>query len=180
MPRQYDPKITARMKAFLEAPDNTRDFEEGARLLLIISGNKIRHAQFMRQGPDKFAAYITRRIRELYEFRIRDITHEQVTELRQKADAAVEDSEKKEQDYRSGRRPDHDSLPEEIQAAYTQTLDCIHHMRELHLKIRSLALADSPCADSEIYPFVKEIVKFDNRRLELWKKYDSFKNPQTS
>ena len=77
-------------------------------------------------------------------------------------------------DFKAGKRADHDSLPAEIQALYVENLDIINRMRELHLKLRTMSLDDATCPDSERYPFLKEIIALDKKRVENWDIYDHF------
>jgi hypothetical protein len=77
-------------------------------------------------------------------------------------------------DFKAGKRPDHDDLPEEIQALYVENLDIVHRMRELHLKLRTLSLDNATCPDSERYPFLKEIINLDKKRVANWDIYDHF------
>lgn len=170
---RFDPKITEAMKLFIEAPDEQRDYDKACEILLRVSGNRVQYRNFISKGPRHFAPYILKRIQDYYEFRLRKITHRQVAEMSAKADEIVAKAEDTRRS--AGIRPDHDSLPQEVKAAYVQVLDCINKQRELHMQIRRLALHQASCPDSEIYPFVKEIIRLDELRLSLWKKYDSFK-----
>ena len=88
----------------------------------------------------------------------------------------TEDANKSEEfaDFKAGKRPDHDDLPEEIQALYVENLDIVHRMRELHLKLRTLSLDNATCPDSERYPFLKEIINLDKKRVANWDIYDHF------
>ena len=47
-------------------------------------------------------------------------------------------------------------------------------MRELHLKLRTLSLDNATCPDSERYPFLKEIIALDKKRVQNWDIYDHF------
>ena len=47
-------------------------------------------------------------------------------------------------------------------------------MRELHLKLRTMSTADSACADSDRYPFLKEFIKLDKKLHDNWNVYDHF------
>ena len=76
-------------------------------------------------------------------------------------------------EFRAGKRTDHDSLPEDVQALYVENLDIVHRMRELHLKLRSLSLDGATCPDSERYPFLKEIIALDKKRVQNWDIYDT-------
>lgn len=174
----FDPKTTERMKAFLEADQKDRDYREALDIILRLSGNIYWHRMVSLKGPENFAPVIEKRIRDYYQFRLRKVTHEQVREMSHKADAAVAEIPVLQEEIKTGKRPDHDYLPDNIKAAYIETLDCLNKMRELHLQIRTLALHRAACPDSEIYPFVKEIIKLDNRRLQCWKLYDTYKIQQ--
>ena len=77
-------------------------------------------------------------------------------------------------DFKAGKRADHDDFPAEIQALYVENLDIVHRMRELHLKLRTLSLDNATCPDSERYPFLKEIIALDKKRVENWDIYDHF------
>ena len=77
-------------------------------------------------------------------------------------------------EFRAGKRTDHDSLPEDVQALYVENLDIVHRMRELHLKLRSLSLDGATCPDSERYPFLKEIIALDKKRVQNWDIYDHY------
>lgn len=77
-------------------------------------------------------------------------------------------------EFKAGKRADHDLLPVEIQALYVENLDIINRMRELHLKLRTLSLENTTCPDSERYPFLKEIIALDKRRVANWDTYDHY------
>lgn len=79
-----------------------------------------------------------------------------------------------------GKRPDHDSLPPEIQACYVENLSVLHRMRETHMQLRSLSLDNHPCPDSERYPFLKELIDLDKKYRANWKKYDTYVADETN
>ena len=114
------------------------------------------------------------------DFRLAELTHEQVKEMQQQvADIVKERTEFKSDDneaksFKAGKRADHDSLPDEIKALYVENLDLVHRMRELHLKLRTMSTSDSACADSDRYPFLKEFIKLDKKLHDNWNVYDHF------
>ncbi|MCM1522794.1 MAG: hypothetical protein NC039_09115 [Muribaculaceae bacterium] len=169
--------LTENIRQFLQQEDSQKDWAQGADLLQRITGNAILYREMMRKGPGKYAPFINKRLTEILEFRLAKLTHTQVSIMKAKADKVVEQSKTAEEKIRSGRRQDHDRLPDEIKAAYAEALDCLNKERELHMQIRRLALHTATCPDSELYPFVKEILKVDDRRLALWQKYDSYEIP---
>ena len=82
--------------------------------------------------------------------------------------------EKPTNEFKAGKRADHDELPDEIQALYVENLSIVQKMRELHLKLRSLSLANATCPDSERYPFLKELIALDKRLHSNWEQYDHY------
>ena len=75
---------------------------------------------------------------------------------------------------RTGKRPDHDTLPDEIKALYVENLTLLHEMRELHMKLRSLSVENATCPDSERYPFLKELIAKDKQYHKNWETYDRY------
>lgn len=170
----HDPKVTEELKAFVHAEEKNRDYNAGANLLLRISGNRVEYQNVIRNLEAK-KSYILQRLRRLLEFRLAALTKEEVREMAEKAEKIATDIPKEEEKTQSGKRADHDSLPEEIQAAYTETLDIFRRQQQLHLEIRRLALRESTCPESDLFPFVKDMIDLDKKRLSLWRKYDSYK-----
>ena len=159
-----DPKFTESLQAWMNTPDAQKNWDEGAILLLQLQ------------------------LQKYLNFRLQKLTHDQVADMQTKVDDIVknvikpavksetEEANKSEEfaDFKAGKRPDHDDLPEEIQALYVENLDIVHRMRELHLKLRTLSLDNATCPDSERYPFLKEIINLDKKRVANWDIYDHF------
>ena len=78
------------------------------------------------------------------------------------------------QEFRAGKRADHDTLPPEIQALYVENASLMQKMRELHLQLRMLSTQASTCPDSDRYPFLKEIIELDKRYHKNWQEYDNY------
>lgn len=124
-----------------------------------------------------------------YDFRVRGLTHDQVTEMSAHVEKIAESLELSDDrevescslnsrpsslDFKRGKRPDHDTLPPEIQSLYVENLSVLRRMREVHLRLRSLSLVDHPCPDSERYPFLKELIGLDKKYRGNWKAYDEY------
>lgn len=173
-----DAKLTEQLKAWLEEEPAKRDLAQGNLLLLKFSGNRVAY-RMIAANPKKYADYMERTLRKYYNFRVREITHEQVEQMQKKVDAIVEKnislSVKAEEAQPVGRRADHDELPENIRRLYERNLEILVKMRELHRTLRGLSLADAPCPDSERYPFLKELIALDKEAHRNWKAYDSYK-----
>ena len=182
-----DPQFTSKLQAWVNTPDNQKDWDEGALLLLQLSGNRIMYHNIS-INPKGKAEFIKGQLQKYLNFRLQKLTRDQVCQMQSEvdeivkkvikpaADSSTADAGKSEEfaDFKAGKRPDHDDLPEEIQALYVENLDIVHRMRELHMKLRSLSLDNATCPDSERYPFLKEIIALDKKRVQNWDIYDHF------
>ena len=182
-----DPQFTSKLQVWVNTPDSQKDWEEGAILLLQLSGNKIMYRNIS-VNPKGKAEFIKGQLQKYLNFRLQKLTHDQVSDMQAKVNAIVEKvikpaavsdgsaSGKSAEfaDFKAGKRADHDDLPAEIQALYVENLDLVHRMRELHLKLRTLSLDNATCPDSERYPFLQEIIKLDKKLHENWYTYDHF------
>ena len=174
-----DKTFTDKLQTWLSLPREQRDWDEGALMLLQLTGNKIMYRN-LSVNPEGKANFIEGKLQQYLEFRLAELTHEQVKEMQHAVEEIVkEHTEFKSDDneaknFKAGKRADHDTLPEEIQALYVENLDLVHRMRELHLKLRTMSTTDSTCADSDRYPFLKEFIKLDKKLHDNWNVYDHF------
>lgn len=174
-----DKEFTNKLQTWLNQPREDRDWDEGALMLLQLTGNKIMYRN-LSVNPEGKANFIEGKLQQYLEFRLAELTHEQVKEMQHVVEEIVkEHTEFKSDDneaknFKAGKRADHDTLPEEIQALYVENLDIVHRMRELHLKLRTMSTTDSTCADSDRYPFLKEFIKLDKKLHDNWNVYDHF------
>ena len=171
-----DNKFTELIKQWLETPSNQRDYSVGALYLLKLSGNQIMYRNIVAQ-LDRRHDFVDYQIQKYYNFRVQALTHAQVEEMQQKVDVIVAEHislAANADEHKTGKRDDHDSLPDEIKAKYVENLSILQRMRELHLKLRSLSLDTAPCPDSERYPFLKELIELDKKMHANWEEYDHF------
>ena len=171
-----DNKFTELIKQWLETPSNQRDYSVGALYLLKLSGNQIMYRNIVAQ-LDRRHDFVDYQIQKYYNFRVQALTHAQVEEMQQKVDVIVAEHislAANADEHKTGKRDDHDSLPDEIKAKYVENLSILQRMRELHLKLRSLSLDTAPCPDSERYPFLKELINLDKKMHANWEEYDHF------
>lgn len=174
-----DKEFTNKLQTWLSLPREDRDWDEGALMLLQLTGNKIMYRN-LSVNPEGKANFIEGKLQQYLEFRLAELTHEQVKEMQHAVEKIVkEHTEFKSDDneaknFKASKRADHDTLPEEIQALYVENLDLVHRMRELHLKLRTMSTTDSTCADSDRYPFLKEFIKLDKKLHDNWNVYDHF------
>ena len=171
-----DNKFTELIKQWLETPSNQRDYSVGALYLLKLSGNQIMYRNVVAQ-LDRRHDFVDYQIQKYYNFRVQALTHAQVEEMQQQVDVIVAEHislAANADEHKTGKRIDHDSLPDEIKAKYVENLSILQRMRELHLKLRSLSLDTAPCPDSERYPFLKELIELDKKMHANWEEYDHY------
>ena len=171
-----DHKFTELIKQWLETPSDQRDYSVGALYLLKLSGNQIMYRNIVAQ-LDRRHDFVDYQIQKYYNFRVQALTHAQVEEMQQQVDVIVAEHislAANADEHKTGKRDDHDSLPDEIKAKYVENLSILQRMRELHLKLRSLSLDTVPCPDSERYPFLKELIDLDKKMHANWEEYDHF------
>ena len=178
-----DNKFTELIQKWLETPTDERDYSVGALYLLKLSGNQIMYRNIM-ANPTSKAEFIEYNIRKYYNFRVQALTHYQVEEMQKQVDVIAQEhfsleEENPAKDFKKGKREDHDSLPDEIQALYVENLSIVQRMREVHLKLRSLSADNATCPDSERYPFLKELIELDKRLHSNWEQYDHFVGSQS-
>lgn len=171
-----DNKFTELIKQWLETPSDQRDYSVGALYLLKLSGNQIMYRNVVAQ-LNRRHDFVDYQIQKYYNFRVQALTHAQVEEMQQKVDVIVAEHislAANADEHKTGKRIDHDSLPDEIKAKYVENLSILQRMRELHLKLRSLSLDTAPCPDSERYPFLKELIELDKKMHANWEEYDHY------
>ena len=171
-----DNKFTELIKQWLETPSNQRDYSVGALYLLKLSGNQIMYRNIVAQ-LDRRHEFVDYQIQKYYNFRVQALTHAQVEEMQQQVDVIVAEHislAANADEHKTGKRIDHDSLPDEIKAKYVENLSILQRMRELHLKLRSLSLDTAPCPDSERFPFLKELIELDKKMHANWEEYDHY------
>lgn len=176
-----DNVLTKKIGDWLRADRAARDYLVGVTFLLQLSGNRIENRNLTLR-PNM--GYLESHLQRYYDFRVQELTRAEVAAMQRKVDAIARDvpglqDEKKvskeKENVSRGKRPDHDVLPDDIQALYIENLDILHRMREAHLKLRTLSLETATCPDSERYPFLKELIELDKKYRSNWQRYDLYK-----
>ena len=172
-------ELIPKVKAYLDANPEERDLAAGALLVLQLTNNRIMYQNFMRR-PKQYASRIEYELRKKYQFYLQQLTHDQVQEMRSQVKTIVEEhqltaEEKEHEEFKKGKRADHDALPPEIQALYAENLSIMQQMRRTHTQLQLLSVENSTCPDSERYPFLKELIDLDKRYHANWQQYDHYK-----
>ena len=169
-------ELIPKVKEWLDANPNERDLAAGALLVLQLTNNRIMYQNFMRR-PKQYASRIEYELKKKYQFYLQQLTHEQVTEMGKKVEVISKEHNlpNEHEEFKKGKRADHDALPVEIQALYAQNLSIMQQMRRCHTQLQLLSVENSTCPDSERYPFLKELIDLDKQYHANWEQYDHFK-----
>ena len=169
-------ELIPKVKEWLDANPDERDLAAGALLVLQLTNNRIMYQNFMRR-PKQYASRIEYELKKKYQFYLQQLTHEQVTEMGKQVEVIAKEHNlpNEHEEFKKGKRADHDALPVEIQALYAQNLSIMQQMRRLHMQLQLLSVENSTCPDSERYPFLKELIALDKQYHANWERYDHFK-----
>lgn len=179
-----DNKFTEKIGAWLNTPDSERDYSEGAIMLLQLTNNKIMYNN-IRANPRARAEFIEYNLRKYHNFRLQQLTHDVVEQMRVEVKQIVadhlslsEDTEAK--NFRAGKRVDHDELPDEIKALFERNFEIARRMRECHVQLRHAVNENTVCIDSEEYPFLQELIALDKEYHHNWDMYDHYVGEPTT
>ena len=169
-------EVIEKVKAYLEAAPEERDLAAGALLVLQLTNNRIMYQNFMRR-PNHYASRIEYELQKKYNFYLQQLTHEQVLEMGKQVQTIAKEHNlaDEHEEFKKGKRADHDALPLEIQALYAQNMSIMQQMRRLHTQLQLLSVEHSTCPDSERYPFLKELIALDKQYHANWQAYDHYK-----
>lgn len=167
-------EFTKEIQDWLYLPHEQRDYAKGALYLLQLTGNQIQYRNLM-ANPRRNAEFIERQLQKRLSFRLQKLTHAQVEEMQSQVNVIAKKlTPNSGENFKQGKRDDHDLLPDEIQALYVENLGIVQRMRELHLKLRSLSTEDNPARDCDRYPFLKELIDLDKKLHANWETYDHY------
>lgn len=148
-------QFTEKIKKYLDTAPNERDVASGALLLLQINKNRILYNNVIRR-PDKFAERVANDLRKHLNYRLEGITQQQVTALSEKLMSAVptllkempvisSEDELPEGKIAKGKRADHDQLPPQVQALWTESADLWFRIKQQYETVK--AMEDMPACE---------------------------------
>lgn len=168
-----DPRFTKQLNNFLSQEESSRDYHQGAILLLQLSGNKFMY-QNISVNPAKYSNFINRSLEKYNNVRQQALTHEQVMKMETQCRVIEKDHISEESEFKKGKRADHDALPIEVQSFYTENLNILRRMRDVQTQLRMLSTDGRTCPDNDRFPYLEELIKLDKRYHSNWEKYDTY------
>ena len=175
-----DKNLTDKLRQFLETPNEQKDWNAGAILLLQLTNNPIMYRNIS-LNPKGKADFILGKLQQFLKARCEIENHNEVMALQSTVNEIVTQRTEFSNpetnpatDFKAGKRADHNTLPEEIQALYVENLDIVHRMRELHLQLRKLSDSTKTIPDSERKPLLDEFIALDKKLHDNWNTYDHY------
>ena len=175
-----DKNLTDKLRQFLETPNEQKDWNAGAILLLQLTNNPIMYRNIS-LNPKGKADFILGKLQQFLKARCEIENHNEVMSLQSTVNEIVTQRTEFSNpdtnpatDFKAGKRADHDTLPDNIQALYVENLDIVHRMRELHLQLRKLSDSTKTIPDSERKPLLDEFIALDKKLHDNWNTYDHY------
>ncbi len=162
------------LRQWIETPAEDRDLAAGAALLLQLTRNRIQYDMLCRD-LERHREFITRQLKKYFNFR----TAPDQARLKQQAAKKVERIAGKynhgaDESYTTGKRADHDTLPEEVKAIYVEQADLRAKMRNYHAELMVLARKNTSCAAADFCELTELLAATDKKYRANWKKYDTY------
>ena len=152
------------VKEWLSTEPSQRDLEFGAKLMLQGNRNKILHQNVIKKSNfEKIAYELTKIMGEESRNNDQAVVAKMVLQI-----AANETTQP---EVTKGKRADHDTLPEAIQALFEKNLQIYPEMRSLHERLKVLSEA---ATGTERLPFLQRLLSLDQELRENWNLYDGF------
>lgn len=171
-----DLPLTPQIRKWLDTAPEQRDLKAGADLLLRVSRNRILYNNITRSLTAR-ASLLEYHLKKILHTRLADTTREEVRSMIvQVNDIAARRglSSQQRTPFQNGKRPDHDSLPQEVQQLYVENADIMRRMRDTHTRLRMINSTNSTCPDSDRYPLAKALIEYDRRYRDNWNLYDHY------
>jgi hypothetical protein len=152
------------VQAWLDTEPAQRGLELGAKLMLQGNRNRILHENVIRKSNFEKIEY---ELQKIMGDEFRNCNEPIVQEMTLR----VATNETTQKEAASGKRADHETLPENVQSAYQKNLEIYPRMRSLHERLKVL---NETATDCDRYPFLKELLELDVELRANWEAYDSY------
>ena len=173
-----DERFTQQLQAWLDTPSDSRDLATGAELLLRLNKNRWMHQMILKKRNFTKLEY---ELKKYLRIRLEGLTKREVVAMEQTVlPLAIEsinagapvistDDEMPEGNYR-GKRPDHDTLPQELQELYERNGDIYFKIKQLFETLQQME-NDTPCDRHE---YLKQLDELDKTYRQNWETYDTW------
>lgn len=172
-----DERLTKDIQQWLNSPQEQRSLEKGAEMLLRLNRNRYMNAQILRRANFAKLEY---ELRKHLRIRLEGLTAREVALMEQnnlprisemlEAQPVIDADADHNAGNFSGRREDHDELPEYIQALYERNGEIYFKMKQIFETLKSMEDA-TPCDRHE---YLLQLIELDKEYRENWNAYDTW------
>lgn len=172
-----DERLTKDIQQWLNSPQEQRSLEKGAEMLLRLNRNRYMNAQILRRANFAKLEY---ELRKHLKIRLEGLTTREVAIMEQnhlprisemlEAQPVIDADADHNAGNFSGRREDHDELPEDIQALYERNGEIYFKMKQIFETLKGMEDA-TPCDRHE---YLLQLIELDKEYRENWNAYDTW------
>lgn len=172
-----DERLTKDIQQWLNSPQEQRSLEQGAEMLLRLNRNRYMNAQILRRANFAKLEY---ELRKHLKIRLEGLTTREVALMEQNhlprisamldAQPVIDADADHNAGNFSGRREDHDKLPEDIQALYERNGEIYFKMKQIFETLKGMEDA-TPCDRHE---YLLQLIELDKEYRENWNAYDTW------
>ena len=172
-----DERLTKDIQLWLNSPQEQRSLEKGAEMLLRLNRNRYMNAQILRRANFAKLEY---ELRKHLKIRLEGLTTREVAIMEQnhlprisemlEAHPVIDADADHNAGNFSGRREDHDELPEDIQAIYERNGEIYFKMKQIFETLKGMENA-TPCDRHE---YLLQLIELDKEYRENWNAYDTW------
>lgn len=172
-----DERLTKDIQQWLNSPQEQRSLEKGAEMLLRLNRNRYMNAQILRRANFAKLEY---ELRKHLKIRLEGLTTREVAIMEQNhlprisemlgAQLVIDADADHNAGNFSGRREDHDELPEDIQALYERNGEIYFKMKQIFETLKGMEDA-TPCDRHE---YLLQLIELDKEYRENWNAYDTW------
>lgn len=172
-----DERLTKDIQQWLDSPQEQRSLEKGAEMLLRLNRNRYMNAQILRRANFAKLEY---ELRKHLKIRLDGLTTREVALMEQnhlprisemlEAQPVIDADADHNAGNFSGRREDHDELPEDIQALYERNGEIYFKMKQIFETLKGMEDA-TPCDRHE---YLLQLIELDKEYRENWNAYDTW------
>ena len=172
-----DERLTKDIQQWLNSPQEQRSLEQGAEMLLRLNRNRYMNAQILRRANFAKLEY---ELRKHLKIRLEGLTTREVVLMEQnhlprisemlEAQPVIDADADHNAGNFSGRREDHDELPEDIQALYERNGEIYFKMKQIFETLKGMEDA-TPCDRHE---YLLQLIELDKEYRENWNAYDTW------
>lgn len=168
-----DHKLTRQMQIWLHTPPQERSLEEGADLLLRLNSNPWMRGQILRNRDEQKLEY---ELKKFLKIRLEGLTREEVVLMERRELPRIRSHFEPvpSRAEHTGRREDHDQLPERIRALPERNAVVYKKMKQVYETLKTMENATA----CDRHEYIKVLVSLDKEYRRNWAAYDNYQPGQ--